>query len=67
MTSCEYIDKVDSGSKFTEKNENVTISGEVDRVYKKVQDKIILEIGNGSKIQIEKNNLKDTGKRTILI
>lgn len=62
MTSCEYIDKVEAGAKYTEKNEKVTIAGEVDRVYKKVQDKIILEVGDGSSIQIEKNNLKDTGK-----
>lgn len=62
LTSCEYIDKVEAGAKSVEKNEKVTIAGEVDRVYKKVQDKILLETGNGSSIQIEKNNLKDTGK-----
>lgn len=63
MTSCEYIDKVKDAAKFTEKNEKVIISGEVDRVYKKVQDKVLLEVGNGSSIQIEKSNLKDTGKQ----
>lgn len=62
MTSCEYIDKVQNAEKFTEKNNKVTISGEVDRVYKKVQDKVLLEVGDGSSIQIEKSNLKDTGK-----
>lgn len=62
MTSCEYIDKVENAAKFTENNDKVTISGEVDRVYKKVQDKVLLEVGNGSSIQVEKSNLKDTGK-----
>ncbi|KAF1799732.1 galactose mutarotase-like domain-containing protein [Mucor lusitanicus] len=60
LTSCEYIDKVQNAAKFTETNDKVTISGEVDRVYKKVQDKVLLEVGNGSSIQIEKSNLKDT-------
>lgn len=67
MNSCEYIDKVEAGAKFTEQNENVTIAGEVDRVYKKVQDKITLEVGDGSRIQIEKSNLKDTGKHKDVI
>lgn len=62
MASCEYIDKVANAAKFTENNDKVTINGEVDRVYKKVQDKVLLEVGNGSSIQIEKSNLKDTGK-----
>ncbi|KAG2235426.1 hypothetical protein INT48_005776 [Thamnidium elegans] len=60
LTNCEYIDKVNAGAKLVEENEKVTIDGEVDRVYKKVQDKILLEVGDGSSIQIEKNNLKDT-------
>jgi D-hexose-6-phosphate mutarotase len=38
----------------------VTISQEVDRIYKKVQDHLLLEIGDGSCIIIEKNNLRDT-------
>ncbi|KAI9359695.1 galactose mutarotase-like domain-containing protein [Pilaira anomala] len=59
LTSCEYIDKVNNGAKTTEENENVTVAGEVDRVYKKVQDKISLLVGDGTSIQIEKNNLKD--------
>jgi D-hexose-6-phosphate mutarotase len=62
LAFCEYIDKVENAAKFTEKNDNVTISGEVDRVYKKVQDKVLLDVGNGSLIQVEKSNLKDTGK-----
>ena len=62
MASCEYIDKVANAAKFTENNDKVTINGEVDRVYKKVQDKVLLEVGNGSSIQVEKSNLKDTGK-----
>lgn len=62
MTSVEYIDKVQNGAKVTENNEKVTIEGEVDRVYKNTQDKVILEIGDGSLIQLEKSNLKDTGK-----
>ena len=62
MAFCEYIDKVENAAKFTEKNDNVTINGEVDRVYKKVQDKVLLDVGNGSSIQVEKSNLKDTGK-----
>lgn len=66
MASCEYVDKVEAGAKFTEQNENVTIAGEVDRVYKKVQDKLILEVGDGSRIQIEKSNLKDTGKHNYI-
>lgn len=60
LTSCEYIDKVQGGAKALEKNEKITISQEVDRVYKNVQDKLLLEIGDGSAISIEKNNLKDT-------
>ncbi|KAG2194560.1 hypothetical protein INT47_006519 [Mucor saturninus] len=60
LASCEYVDKVKEGAKFTEQNENVTIAGEVDRVYKKVQDRLILKVGDGSRIQIEKSNLKDT-------
>lgn len=61
LTSCEYIDKVNNGAKTTEENENVTVAGEVDRVYKKVQDKISLLVGDGTSIQIEKSNLKDMG------
>lgn len=60
LTSCEYIDKVQGGAKALEKNKKITISQEVDRVYKNVQDKLLLEIGDGSAISIEKNNLKDT-------
>ncbi|KAI7908181.1 galactose mutarotase-like domain-containing protein [Cokeromyces recurvatus] len=60
LTSCEYIDKVQNGINVTEENEKVTINGEVDRVYKKVQDKVLLEVNNDSTIQIEKFNLKDT-------
>jgi hypothetical protein len=52
---------------LTENNEKVTIGSEVDRVYKKVQDKVLLEIGDGSSIQIEKSNLKDTGKYCSLL
>jgi D-hexose-6-phosphate mutarotase len=62
LTSCEYIDKVEAGAKSVEKSEKVNIASEVDRVYKNVQDKVLLEIGNGSSIQIEKSNLKDIGK-----
>ncbi|KAI8091128.1 P-loop containing nucleoside triphosphate hydrolase protein [Gilbertella persicaria] len=60
LSSCEYTDKVEGGAKVTETNEKVTIASEVDRVYKKVPDNVTLEVGNGSVIQIEKSNLKDT-------
>ncbi|KAI8992193.1 galactose mutarotase-like domain-containing protein [Mycotypha africana] len=60
LTSCEYIDKVQNAAVLTEKNEKVTIGGEVDSVYKDVPDKIKLNAGNGSAIQIVKSNLKDT-------
>ncbi|KAI8637632.1 galactose mutarotase-like domain-containing protein [Parasitella parasitica] len=59
LTSCEYIDKVNNAAKSTEENKKVTIIGEVDRIYKVVEDNIVLEVGNGSSIGIEKSNLKD--------
>ncbi|KAG0759468.1 hypothetical protein G6F16_009862 [Rhizopus arrhizus] len=60
LTSCEYVDKVQGGASDVEKNDKVTISQEVDRVYKDVQDHVILEVGDGTIINIEKSNLKDT-------
>lgn len=62
LTNCEYIDKVEGSAKLTETNEKVTVDREVDRVYKRVQDKILLQVGDGTSIQIDKSNLKDTGK-----
>ncbi|KAI9245310.1 P-loop containing nucleoside triphosphate hydrolase protein [Sporodiniella umbellata] len=60
LISSEYIDKVNGGDNNVEKNDKVTISQEVDRVYKNVQDKLLLEVGDGTSIGIEKKNLKDT-------
>jgi D-hexose-6-phosphate mutarotase len=57
----EYIDKVEAGAKAVEERQEITIGSEVDRIYKNVNGLIILDIGNGSTIQIEKSNLKDTG------
>ncbi|EIE90584.1 hypothetical protein RO3G_15295 [Rhizopus delemar RA 99-880] len=60
LISSEYIDKTAGSIQELEKNDKVTISQEVDRVYKKVQDHLLLEIGDGSCIIIEKSNLRDT-------
>ncbi|CAO3673567.1 unnamed protein product [Rhizopus stolonifer] len=60
LFSRKYIDKVQGGDDNVEKNEKVTISQEVDRVYKDVQDNLLLEVGDNTTIAIEKSNLKDT-------
>ncbi|KAI8885651.1 hypothetical protein K501DRAFT_293338 [Backusella circina FSU 941] len=60
LSTLEYIDKVQAGAKAVEDRQEITIDSEVDRIYKNVNGLIVLDVGNGSTIQIEKSNLKDT-------
>ena len=55
-----YVDKVKDSSEFKEERDNVSIEGEVDRVYKNVNgDVFIQDTQNKKKLFIERENLDD--------
>ncbi|KAI9304232.1 galactose mutarotase-like domain-containing protein [Cunninghamella echinulata] len=60
LQSYTYADKVLGGATDVENRDKITISSEVDRVYQNVKDHLELNLGDGSKITIDKSGMKDT-------
>ena len=55
-----YVDKVNDSKEFKEEGDNVSIAGEVDRVYKNVNgDVFIQDTQTNKKLVIERENLDD--------
>ncbi|KAI9476041.1 MAG: galactose mutarotase-like domain-containing protein [Benjaminiella poitrasii] len=61
LTNIEYLDvNIPDAKPGVEKRQKVTLDSEIERMYKKTPDTLLLQRGNGTAMKIEKNNLKDT-------
>lgn len=57
----EYVDKVLNASTHSQKDESVTITGEVDRVYSKIPQDTTTVVEDGApRFDVVRDNLQDT-------